>query len=105
LIKFTILTGDNYVMAFKVSGHANYDEKGRDIICAAITSAINIVIEILEECDADYSVNYYSENGIRLQLLHPNETAEITIRSLYNIIYKYEYAYRDYVGVYHIEVQ
>jgi uncharacterized protein YsxB (DUF464 family) len=104
MIKFTVLIDDNYAMAFKAVGHANYAEKGKDILCSAITSAINTVLEILEECDADYAVSYYDENGVLVQLLYPNKTAEIAIRSLYNLIYKYEYAYRDYVEVYHIEV-
>jgi len=104
MIKFKIITDDNYAMAFTASGHANYAEKGKDIICAAVTSAINTVLEILEECDAEYSVNYYDENGVLVQLLYPNKTAEIAIKSLYNLIYRYEYAYRDYVEVYHIEV-
>ncbi len=56
------------LVGFKISGHAGYDDYGSDIVCASVTSAVqltvNAVCEILK-CKADVKV---LDNEITLRL-------------------------------------
>ncbi len=68
MIRITIYKDKNdYIKRYSVSGHANYDEYGRDIVCAAVSVltqtgllSINKVAKI-EENQISYSIN--QENG------------------------------------------
>lgn len=50
-VKFFV-NSSKQVCGFKISGHANYDEYNRDIVCAAVSSAAymtsNIITDILK---------------------------------------------------------
>ena len=50
MIKIKINHNDSFIKDFKVSGHANYDEYGKDIVCASVSSivitSINLVLKL-----------------------------------------------------------
>lgn len=37
------------ITGFKVSGHAGYDESGRDIVCASVSSAVMMAANLITE--------------------------------------------------------
>ena len=37
----------NVPYAFSISGHANYDEYGKDIVCSSITTAVFTTLNLL----------------------------------------------------------
>lgn len=61
-------TGNNPKTGFSVKGHAGYAKSGKDIVCAAVTSAVQLtangITEILKT-DAEVIVN---EDEIKLSL-------------------------------------
>ena len=40
MIKIKINKDDNYINYIKVTGHANYDDYGKDIVCASVSSIV-----------------------------------------------------------------
>lgn len=47
------------ITGFKVKGHSSYDEKGSDIVCASISSAVMMAVNLITdifEYQADVSV-------------------------------------------------
>ena len=52
------LKKDGEVIGFKVKGHSGYDDRGKDVVCASVSSAVmlaaNMVTEVLG-IDADVS--------------------------------------------------
>ncbi len=59
---------NNRKVGFSISGHAGYAENGRDIVCAAVTSAVELCANGITEIigvNADVAVN---ENEIILSL-------------------------------------
>ena len=53
MIKVEIKNSDNHLKYLTVKGHANYEEHGKDIVCASVSSmiilAINTIIAIDEK--------------------------------------------------------
>ena len=43
---------------FKMSGHADLAESGRDVACAAVSSAVQLIVNLLDEfgCEPDVKV-------------------------------------------------
>lgn len=40
---------DNYYIGFKISGHACYDEAGKDIVCASVSSAVQLTANTITD--------------------------------------------------------
>lgn len=38
---------------FRLSGHSGYAESGSDIVCAAVSSAVQLTVNLLEEFDCE----------------------------------------------------
>lgn len=78
IAKFMIVGSS--LVGFKVSGHADYGEYGQDIVCASVSSAVQLVCNTITECfnvNADVSVG---ENGtIALELLPPKDSPATTL--------------------------
>ena len=49
MIKITITTQDKQFKRFTVSGHAEYDDPGKDIVCSAVSI---LVINTVNSLDA-----------------------------------------------------
>ena len=77
----------------EVSGHANYDDYGKDIVCASVSSivitTINAVIEI-DEDSIDYEDN---DNKIIIEIKKDNETVKKLIN---NMVFMLENLEKDY---------
>lgn len=75
------LSKDNKLIGFKVSGHANFSEFGLDIVCASVSSAVQLVCNTITECfksEAEVSVD--ETDGICLKLVNPsNEVSSILL--------------------------
>lgn len=59
-ITFLKLGKTGEICGYEISGHANYAEHGKDIICSAVSSAAYMVINTLVDVvnvDADVEVN------------------------------------------------
>lgn len=68
MIEAEFLRRDKTLTGFCVQGHAGFDDAGKDIVCAAVTSALQLTANTITEeflCKADVLV---LENEIRFQL-------------------------------------
>ena len=57
------LTKENVIT---ISGHANYDDKGKDIVCASVSSIVITTINAIIEIDNE-AIDY-SDNGNKIQI-------------------------------------
>lgn len=51
MIKVKINYDGNVIKGFKVSGHANYDEYGKDIVCASVSTVVITSINLALKLD------------------------------------------------------
>lgn len=68
-----VLKKDNYI---KISGHANYDEVGKDIVCASVSSIVYTTVNGILNIDS---------KSIKFE---DNESMEITILNDSSVILK-----------------
>ena len=82
MIKVRFSVGDRQLNGFEISGHALFAESGKDIICAAVSSAAymadNTVTEIIR-ADAKAQAE---DGAMVLTLNEPNTQAETVLRGL-----------------------
>ncbi|MDD3193301.1 MAG: ribosomal-processing cysteine protease Prp [Oscillospiraceae bacterium] len=56
------------IKAFSVSGHAGYADKGQDIVCASVTSAVQLTANAITEQFRERAQVTVGENQISLRL-------------------------------------
>lgn len=73
MIKVKINYKDNFINGFKVTGHANYDDYGKDIVCASVSSIVITSINMALRLD-ESSVKAINKSGlIEVKILKQNE--------------------------------
>ena len=82
-----------------IKGHANYDDKGKDIVCASVSSiaitTINAIIEIDNEA-IDYSD---LDNEIIIRIIKEDEIVNKLIKNMILLLESLEKDYKDYIKI------
>lgn len=92
---------ENCLTGFSVSGHADYDNSGKDIVCASVSSAVQLASNMITDgfkIKADVSVD-----NQKISLLvtdsENSENARIVLNSLYQHL---TFISEDYKGTINI---
>ena len=87
-----------------VSGHACYEDSGKDIGCAAVTSAVQLTANGITEIlhfPADVAV---LENAVTLQTQNPSEEAEHFLQAFQLQLEVLEEQYPSFIQIRYLEV-
>ena len=82
MIKVNIKNKNGNVYEIVVKGHANYDDYGKDIVCAAVSTMMIVTINNI--ISLDDSINYVEDAGL-LKISIKEET-DINQKLLNNVI-------------------
>lgn len=94
---------DEYLISFKIKGHAGFDEEGEDIVCSAISMiSQTTLIGILEVLKID--VEYCIEDGfLNLSLekksMDEIEESQVLLQTMLLGLKNIEITYGDYINV------
>ena len=105
MIRAEFLHTDGNLVGFVFSGHALFDEHGKDIVCAAVTSAVELCANgITELAGADPTVEV-KDNTISLKLRDgTNEKAVFLLGALKLHMEVLIQDYEEFITVIHSEV-
>lgn len=93
MIKVKINYDGNFVKDFKISGHANYDEYGKDIVCASVSSVVITSINMALSLD-ETSVKASDKSGlIEARVLKQDEVINKVFVNMVNMLKELE---KDY---------
>lgn len=53
MIRAELYESNGLLNGFRISGHAGYAEKGKDVVCAAVSSAVQLIVNLLNEFDCE----------------------------------------------------
>lgn len=85
MIKVKVKKTNNKVYEIVIKGHAGYDEMGRDIVCAAVSSmAITTINGIIA---LDESIDYEENSGLlKIRVLKDTEVNEKLLLNLVRML-------------------
>ena len=92
MIKVKLTKNNNYYKRIIITGHANYDDFGKDIVCAAVCSRVITTINILLSLDKQ-SNSYNDSRGLIIEVLKNDMTTKKIINVLISNLYELEKAY------------
>ena len=82
MIKVRFSVGDRQLNGFEISGHALSAESGKDIICAAVSSAAYMAANTVTEIIRADAKAQAEDGAMVLTLNEPNTQAETVLRGL-----------------------
>ena len=82
-----------------IEGHSNYNDYGKDIVCASISSIIITTINGLLKIDKD-CINYKEEEGfIKIDILKHDKYVDILIGNMIDLLKELEKQYKKNIKV------
>lgn len=100
------LKKNNFFMGFSISGHAGCGEDGNDIVCASVSSAVQLTANNITECfEIEAEVNV-EDNKIYLEV---NDTEDIFViedadRLIGGLILHLELLSQDFVNTIDLKI-
>ena len=92
MIKVILTKKDDNVNKVIINGHAGYDDFGKDIVWAAVSSRVVTTINILLSLD-NQSISYNDSRGLIIEVLKNDLTTKKIINVLISNLYELEKAY------------
>ena len=91
MIKISIKKENNKVEEILIKGHALYDDYGKDIVCASVSSIVITTVNAIESIDKD-SISY-NEKGFLIKILKHNTVIDKLTLNMIDLLKELE---RDY---------
>ena len=83
----------------RIKGHANYNEFGKDIVCASVSSIITTIVNSIMNIDK-CSITYQDDgNTITIKKLNSNEIVNILINTMIEILKDLERQYKENIKI------
>ena len=83
----------------EISGHANYDEFGKDIVCARVSSIVMTTVNSILSID-DSSINYVDDGDkIIIKKLNDNDIVDKLLNTMILILKDLEKQYKKNIKV------
>ena len=90
--------GANYKKV-SILGHAMYDDYGKDIVCASVSSIVTTTVNGILSIDKD-SINYLvSKKGMTININNNSKTTQILIRNMINLLKELEKNYKENIEI------
>ena len=83
MIRVAFLMRGKQLCGFEIQGHTGYAEQGRDIVCAAVSSAAYLTANTLTEVCKCRAKVYEADGTLSVVVLpHEEEAAQVTLKGL-----------------------
>ena len=99
MIKISITRKNEVITNININGHAGYDDYGKDIVCASVSSMVITTINGLLRLDNN-SLKYEEKDGyINIDVLKHNETIDVLILNLVSLLEELQNQYKDNIMI------
>ncbi|MBR6968958.1 MAG: ribosomal-processing cysteine protease Prp [Ruminococcus sp.] len=81
MIRADFFGSEGKLRGFSFSGHSGYAEAGEDVACAAVSSAVQLTVNILDSLGFEPDVSV-GENIIRCVIKKPDSASDVIMEQL-----------------------
>lgn len=99
MIKVTTIKKENKIEEVKIVGHACYDEYGKDIVCASVSSIVITTVNGILSIYPD-SIEYSQDNDqLLIQVKNSNDTINKLLINMMELLKELENDYSKYIKI------
>ncbi len=100
MININIEVENDNLKSIKITGHADYDESGKDIVCSSVSTAIIMTINQLELFEELSNVKYeLYEGDFILTIINLNDNIDKITKNLTYTVTSLESQYDKYIKI------
>ncbi len=100
MIKIKLEKENDQIKKVQIKGHSGYDEYGRDIVCASVSTMTITTINAIIRYD-ESSISYNQDEGlVNLVVLKHSEVVDLLLENLISLFKELEEQYKKYVKIY-----
>lgn len=81
-----------------ISGHALYDEYGKDIVCAAVSSTVITTVNGIMKINSN-SINVIEGNPLVIKILEHSEIIDKLICNMIDLLTELQEEYKDNINI------
>jgi len=81
-----------------ISGHANYDDYGKDIVCAAVSATVITTVNGILSIDKN-AIEVNEKNKVEIKILKNNEIVDKLINNMINLLTELQKDYKDNIDI------
>lgn len=89
---------DSSIDLVEVKGHANYDEYGKDIVCASVSSIVITTVNAILRIDSD-SIDYNDNDGVIITVFKHTEVIDKLLLNLEELLLDLQQQYPKYIEI------
>ena len=103
MINVNLLLRKEKILGYEITGHADYDEYGKDIVCAAVSILAYTCVNTLELYTEDFK---FSDDDITMKLIskYTDEKIEVVFESFKTGIWTLTQSYKDFIRLNYKEI-
>ena len=99
MIKVTVNEENNLINEITIEGHSNYDEFGKDIVCASVSSISITTVNAILKFDSK-ALEYKENDGyLNIKILIHNEYIDILISNMLELFNELEKKYKKNIKI------
>lgn len=92
MIKIKVLKENDFYKEISITGHANYDSYGKDIVCSSVSSIVITTINAIISLDKD-AINYDDNTGVKIKVLKKDEVTNKLLENMLSLLHELQ---KDY---------
>ena len=81
-----------------IKGHANYDELGKDIVCASVSSMVITTVNAILRVDNE-AIRYSDNDGVIIDIIKDDEIVNKLIINLISLLEDLKKQYPKYIEI------
>lgn len=98
MISVIVELSNNDINSLLVSGHANYDKYGKDIVCAGVSAIVVGGINALEEYLANIEI-INEKNLLGVKIIKSNETIQTIMKTIIIQLETIQESYEKFIKI------
>lgn len=98
MIKVNVKRNNNFIKEINITGHAKYDEYGKDIVCAGVSTALTTTVNACLIFDEN-SIDFTEGNKFKLVNLKEDEITNKLLENLFNVLTDVESNYSKNIKI------
>ena len=86
MIKVSVTKKNQQIQEVSIQGHAMYDDFGKDIVCAAVSSCVITTVNGILEIDKDWILARQDSKGVLIQVQNRSDVCQTLLANMISLL-------------------
>lgn len=86
MIKVSVTKKNQQIQEVSIQGHAMYDDFGKDIVCAAVSSCVITTVNGILEIDKDWILVKQDSKGVLIQVQNSSDVCQSLLANMISLL-------------------